>query len=126
MANESENDVTGSGFVMGLLTGAVLGAGLGMLFAPKAGSEIRGQISEGANAVGRTASHGYRRATDAAGSIAEKGKEYYGRAREVVSRGADKAKSYGNNGKERPGESMPSGIPMTNPTAGSIQGPGGI
>jgi gas vesicle protein len=29
----------GSSFVMGLLTGTVLGAGLGMLFAPKAGSE---------------------------------------------------------------------------------------
>ena len=29
---------------MGLLAGTVLGAGLGMLFAPKAGSELRSQI----------------------------------------------------------------------------------
>ena len=29
-------------FIMGLLTGAALGAGIGMLMAPKAGSELRG------------------------------------------------------------------------------------
>ena len=42
-----ENEGGGGGsFVMGLLTGTVLGAGLGMLFAPKSGSELRNQISE--------------------------------------------------------------------------------
>ena len=45
----------GGSFVMGLLTGTVLGAGLGMLFAPKAGSELRGQLSEQA---GNLANHG--------------------------------------------------------------------
>ncbi|MGH9331963.1 MAG: YtxH domain-containing protein, partial [Vicinamibacterales bacterium] len=40
----------GSGaFLMGLLAGTVLGAGLGMLFAPKAGSELRSQLSQQAN-----------------------------------------------------------------------------
>src|SRR5229473_3206442 len=47
-----ENEGGGGGsFVMGLLTGTVLGAGLGMLFAPKSGSELRGQISEQANTI---------------------------------------------------------------------------
>ena len=45
----------GGSFVMGLLTGTVLGAGLGMLFAPKAGSELRNQLSEQA---GNLANHG--------------------------------------------------------------------
>ena len=40
----------GGSFVMGLLTGTVLGAGLGMLFAPKSGSELRNQLSEQAMA----------------------------------------------------------------------------
>src|SRR3954449_12892321 len=56
----------GGSFVMGLLTGTVLGAGLGMLFAPKSGSELRNQISEQAGNIANTASDGYRKATDAA------------------------------------------------------------
>ena len=40
-----ENEGGGGGsFVMGLLTGTVLGAGLGMLFAPKSGHELRNQL----------------------------------------------------------------------------------
>ena len=47
------NDSGGGGsFVMGLLTGTVLGAGLGMLFAPKAGSELRNQLSEQTDLAG--------------------------------------------------------------------------
>ena len=39
-----EREDGGSSFLMGLLAGTVLGAGLGMLFAPKAGSELRNQL----------------------------------------------------------------------------------
>ena len=41
-----EREDGGGSFLMGLLAGTVLGAGLGMLFAPKAGSELRNQLSE--------------------------------------------------------------------------------
>src|SRR5512142_1348969 len=92
MANEYENEGGGSGFMMGLLTGTVLGAGLGMLFAPKAGSEIRGQISDTANTVGKTATEGYRKAADVASTVAERSRDFYGRARDAVSRGADEVK----------------------------------
>ena len=40
-----EREEGGGSFLMGLLTGTVLGAGLGMLFAPKAGSELRNRSS---------------------------------------------------------------------------------
>ena len=43
----------GGSFVMGLLTGTVLGAGLGMLFAPKSGSELRNQVAEQARSEER-------------------------------------------------------------------------
>src|SRR5947208_3117479 len=59
----------GGSFVMGLLTGTVLGAGLGMLFAPKAGSELRGQISEQAGTLANTASEHYRPASAGAAAV---------------------------------------------------------
>jgi hypothetical protein len=70
----------GGSFVMGLLTGTVLGAGLGMLFAPKAGSELRNQLSEQAGSLANTASEGYRRAQESAGQWAELGRDVYGLA----------------------------------------------
>ena len=74
-----ENEGSGGGsFVMGLLTGTVLGAGLGMLFAPKAGSELRSQLSEQAGNLANTASEGYRKAAENAGQWAQTGKEAAG------------------------------------------------
>jgi gas vesicle protein len=94
-----DNDTgSGSSFVMGLLTGTVLGAGLGMLFAPKAGSELRNQISEQAGNLANQASEGYRRASETAGEWAEKGRDMYNKAydkaRDAVSKGADEAERY--------------------------------
>jgi gas vesicle protein len=89
---------SGSSFVMGLLTGTVLGAGLGMLFAPKAGSELRNQLSEQAGNLANQASEGYRRASNTANEWAEKGREkgreVYDRAREAVARGTEEAERY--------------------------------
>jgi gas vesicle protein len=100
------NEGSGGGsFVMGLLTGTVLGAGLGMLFAPKAGSELRGQLTEQAGNIANQASEGYRRATenagqwvekgkDAAGEWTERGKDIYGKAKDAVNKGAEEAQKY--------------------------------
>lgn len=41
----------GAGFILGFLTGGVLGAGLGILFAPKSGAQLRRQISSQASGV---------------------------------------------------------------------------
>ncbi len=125
MANEYDKEEGGAGFVMGLLTGTVLGAGLGMLFAPKPGSELRDQISEGANTVGRTASEGYRKAAGAANTIAEKSRDFYGRAREAVSRGAEEVKRYSaqsNQPEERRTEPRPGmpNEPLPNTRGGGI------
>jgi gas vesicle protein len=84
----------GGGFMMGLLTGTVLGAGLGMLLAPKAGSELRGALGEQARTWGSTASEQYKKASEAAGTWAERGRDMVDKARDAVSRGADEARSY--------------------------------
>jgi gas vesicle protein len=91
--NESNGNGGGS-FVIGLLTGTVLGAGLGLLFAPKAGSEIRSQLSEQATQLANTAAEGRRRASETAGDLANLGREMYGRARDAVTRGTEEAQRY--------------------------------
>jgi gas vesicle protein len=88
-----END-HGGGFMMGLLTGTVLGAGLGMLLAPRAGSELRGQLGEQARTLANTASEQYRRATESAGGWAEKGRDFVNQARDAVNRGVEETRGY--------------------------------
>ena len=89
-----DNESSGGGFMIGLLTGTVLGAGLGMLLAPKAGSDLRGAIGEQARNLGNTASEQYKKASETAGQWADRGREFVDKARDAVSRGADEARSY--------------------------------
>ena len=84
----------GGGFVMGLLTGTVLGAGLGMLFAPKAGAELRNQLSEQAGNLASQAQDGIRKVQESAPEWVERGKDMYGKAKDAVVKGADEARSY--------------------------------
>jgi gas vesicle protein len=121
----------GGSFVMGLLTGTVLGAGLGMLFAPKSGSELRSQVAEQAGNIANTASEGYRRASEAAGGWAEKGRETYDRARDAVNRGADEAQRYvreatggGSSNPNTPGSTAPGGAGYTGGTGTMGSQPG--
>jgi gas vesicle protein len=119
-----ENEGGGSGFVMGLITGTVLGAGLGMLLAPKAGSDLRGAIGEQARTLGNKASEQYRRASDSAGTWAEKGREFVNQAREAVSRGAEEVRGYAG-GTTGSSYSTPStGSPSTGSTWSGTAGSG--
>jgi gas vesicle protein len=102
MRDRFDKNEGGGSFLIGLLTGTVVGVGLGMLLAPKAGSELRNQLSDQAGTLANQAQEGYRRATESAGQLAEKGKEaagewaergkdLFGKAREAASRSADEA-----------------------------------
>jgi hypothetical protein len=78
----------GSGaFLMGLLAGTVLGAGLGMLFAPRAGSELRTQLSDQAGRLRNTASDAYQQVSEKVTQFAERGREAYDKARSGVATG---------------------------------------
>jgi gas vesicle protein len=79
-----EREDGGGSFLMGLLAGTVLGAGLGMLFAPKAGSELRNQLGEQAGRLRTTANDGYQQATDKVSQIVDRGREAYERARSTA------------------------------------------
>jgi gas vesicle protein len=112
----------GGSFVMGLLTGTVLGAGLGMLFAPKAGSELRSQLSEQAGNVANQASEGYRRASESATQWAEKGREVYNKASDAVAKGAQEAQRYVRDTTSSYSGSEPSSSPSSGGSSGSGYG----
>lgn len=80
-----EREEGGGSFLMGLLAGTVLGAGLGMLFAPKSGSELRSQLgTQLSDSTGRlrdAADQGYQQASEKVSQIVDRGREAYDRAR---------------------------------------------
>ena len=76
-----EREDGGGSFLMGLLAGTVLGAGLGMLFAPKAGNELRNQLGESAGRIRTTANDAYQQASDKVSQMVDRGKDAYQRAR---------------------------------------------
>jgi len=80
-----EREEGGGSFLMGLLAGTVLGAGLGMLFAPKAGSELRSQLGESAGKLRSTAGDTYQQASDKVSQMVDRGRDAYDRARSSVS-----------------------------------------
>ena len=94
MAEHHEQvESTGGGFMMGLAAGAVLGAGLALLFAPKAGAQLRQQLraraNEAADRAGQIAGQGRdlaQRGLDLVEQGREAGAEIYDRARGAVSR----------------------------------------
>ena len=84
----------GGAFLMGLLAGTVLGAGLGMLFAPKSGSALRTELADGANRLRRTAADTYTQASERVGHWVERGREAYNTAREGPGRTTSQGPDY--------------------------------
>ncbi|MGH9373832.1 MAG: YtxH domain-containing protein [Vicinamibacterales bacterium] len=82
-----EREDGGSSFLMGLLAGTVLGAGLGMLFAPKAGTDLRNQLSEQTGRLRSTANDAYSQATEKVHQMVDRGREAYDRARRTGTTG---------------------------------------
>jgi gas vesicle protein len=74
-------DVSTTTFLAGLCAGAAIGAGLGLLFAPRPGYKLRGQPSRSATRAGGVAS---RSVADLAERV-----EAYESARDVVTHAGD-------------------------------------
>src|SRR6185436_5276318 len=106
-----EREEGGGSFLMGLLAGTVLGAGLGMLFAPKAGNELRNQLSEQAGRLRATANDSYQQASEKVSQMVDRGRDAYDRARSTAVNAAT-----GTTGATQPTTSNP---------AGTVSGPGG-
>ena len=76
----------GGGFVSGLLFGAAVGAALGVIFAPRAGSDTRRQIAESGKTLREGALRTYEQARDGANSAVNKARGAYDRGREAFDR----------------------------------------
>jgi len=121
-----EREDGGGSFLMGLLAGTVLGAGLGMLFAPKAGAETRRQLSEQANRLRSTANETYSQASDKINQTYNQASEKLSQASEKVSQMVDRGREAYERAKTNPsntGVSSPSplgtgttGYPSSAPT----------
>ncbi|MDF0642418.1 MAG: YtxH domain-containing protein [Nitrospira sp.] len=89
-----EDDVTGwSAFI----AGALIGAGVALLFAPQIGAELRGILRTYASRVKDEAFERGRAAWDTA---VERGREYYEQGREAVQDAGRAAKEYAQSGKD--------------------------
>jgi len=115
-----EREEGGGSFLMGLLAGTVLGAGLGMLFAPKAGSELRSQLGSSlADGTGRlrdAADQTYSQASEKVSQIVDRGREAYDRARSSMSTMA----SQGTSGSTSGGNTQSSGATGSTGSTGSV------
>jgi gas vesicle protein len=70
-------DAGGHPVAIALISGAALGAGIGMLFAPRRGVELRKDIGEKMHEAANSCSHGYHRARDTAGEWATSGRKAF-------------------------------------------------
>ena len=72
MARWSNEDSAGNSmFLLGALAGAMVGAGVALLMAPKSGQQVRQDLSQGFNTVKDTAARRYREVADKATAIYE-------------------------------------------------------
>lgn len=78
-----------SGFFIGMLTGVTVGIGIGMLFAPQAGADLRHRLADSASHLKERANEGYRQASSRVHEAVERGKEAVERGKEAVQRGQD-------------------------------------
>jgi gas vesicle protein len=78
MARWSNEDSAGnSTFLLGALAGALVGAGVALLMAPKSGRQVRQDLSQGFNTVKDTAARRYREVADKATQMADKATQMY-------------------------------------------------
>jgi hypothetical protein len=73
----------GHEFLSGILVGAAVGAAVGLLFAPRAGADIREQMVESAQRLRRTAGKTYEQASSAVHDAVDRGKGAWERGRET-------------------------------------------
>jgi gas vesicle protein len=94
MADDRSTTTPGSGvaFGLGLVAGAALGVGLGLLFAPRSGASLRRDLVRRARDLKDDASEHYERVTETASDLADRGRSVAQRAKTAVATGIREAR----------------------------------
>lgn len=80
-------NMNGKDFLLGAVTGAVIGAVTALLLAPKSGRELRGDIATQYHNVAQ-------KTQEIAGTVKSKSQEWAGKAKEVAGHVADDIRSW--------------------------------
>ena len=88
-----EAEDSSSRFFMGMLCGFAIGALTALAFAPRRGSELRGQVADSVNRASRRAVETYNRASDTVTDIAGRAADMAGRAADLAENLTDRAAS---------------------------------
>lgn len=86
---------TGGGFLMGLLCGMALGAAIGLMFAPRAGNELRQTLYDSTGELRRKAANAYGQASETVNSYVSKGKQAIERGKEAFESARETATEQG-------------------------------
>jgi gas vesicle protein len=81
-------------FALGVLTGAAVGVGIGLLFAPRTGAQMRKDVGNQWTHVKGSCTTGYHRAKDTASDWAQRGRRAYDTTREKVVHSAHETRVY--------------------------------
>ena len=79
------------------LAGAFIGAGVALLFAPQAGTELRGMLRDYAN---RAKDDLMEKGQEAFDTVVERGKEYYDKGKEIAGEAGQAAQELAQKGQE--------------------------
>jgi gas vesicle protein len=96
--NGLTREQSGYGFVIGLLTGTCIGAGLAMWLAPRSASELRQRVTDSAMRLRKSASEQYQQAAarvgEAVDDLTRKGRDARDDVADAVARGAHEVERY--------------------------------
>lgn len=95
--NHYDEDTSDASGLSAFLAGALIGAGVALLLAPQAGSELRGRLRDYAD---RATDDLLEKGQEAWDTAVERGKEYYNKGEEVVRDVGRSAREFAQQGQE--------------------------
>jgi gas vesicle protein len=102
-------DQSGSSFMLGVLTGAVVGAGIALLFAPRSGQEMRQQLGEQYRGIAERVGEQAQNWRGTANQLREQGRE---RLQQMTSQWSDRTSPSDRQGTTQSAETgFPSSAP---------------